>query len=467
MRQQGSQMSEYFARLYSHITLYTLLGLIAFILAACGRNEVRLIPPTATPPVPTAPIPTALPSPTPTPGYLDLVKAEGPVPVGHLIFSTVDERRSDDRVELWARSASRDDVQLLLEGTRDNLWECTIRGASFCAVGDPLGQVYMLRPPEALIPLLPAGEGLQRVFLSPAGEYAGIVSGGIMALLDMNNPAEVVNVPDVPAVGDVAWSDVLTDIGGVRLAFVVLGEQNQSLYIMRLGSELVPPTLLAQEDTVESPAWAGSQRRLAFIVRGLDHPRGGTMRRDVFIANLETDEYINVTELFGQSVEGPAPYPFGGAGPAWSPDGDTLDFVWVRADDSPHRGSLFRYVLGGEPDLLMPVLYAEGQGWSGPAWSPDGRLEAAVAPIEARGGQGELWVRSAGREDWTPLSLPDQSVQRFVWSPDGAYLAYEVPGNGIWVVPAAGGKPQRVVAVGKPYQVRRLRWLSGGDGITR
>lgn len=444
-----------------------LLGLVAFVLAACGRNEAMLIPPTATPPVPTAPLPTALPSPTPTPGYLDLVQAEGAIPTGHLIFSTRDEHQSDDQVQLWARSASRDDVQLLLEGTRDTLWDCAIRAASFCAIGDPSGQVYTLRPPEALMPLLPAGEGLQRVFLSPMGDFAGVVSGGFMALLDMNNPAEVVNVPNVPAVGDVAWSDVLTDANGVRLAFVVLGEQNQSLYIMRLGSELVPPTLLAQEDAVESPAWAGSQRRLAFVVRGLDHPRGGTMRRDVFIANLETDEYINVTELFGQSVEGPAPYPFGGAGPAWSPDGDTLDFVWVRADESPLRGSLFRYPLGGEPELLMPVLYAEGQGWSGPAWSPDGRMEAAVAPVEARGGQGELWMSPAGQEAWTPLSLPDQSVQRFVWSPDGAYLAYEVPGDGIWVVPTAGGEPWRVVAVGKPYQVRRLRWLSGGDEVIR
>ncbi len=461
-------MSGHPVRLCTRITCYALYwGLLAFILAACGRNEAQRIPPTATPPVPTAPIPTALPSPTPTPGYLDLVKAEGVVPMGHLIFSTADERQDGDQVELWARSAERDDVQLLLEGTRDTLWGCAARAVSLCAVGDPSGQVYTLRPPEALAPLLPAGEGLQRVFLSPAGDFAGVVSGGFMALLDMNDPAGVVNVPEVPAVGDVAWSDVLTDTGGVRLAFVVLGEQNQSLYIMRLGPELVPPTLLAQEDAVESPAWAGSQRRLAFIVRGLDHPRGGAMRRDVFIANLETDEYINVTELFGQSVEGSVPYPFGGAGPRWSPDGDTLDFVWVRADESPLRGTLFRYPLGGEPDPLMPVLYAEGQGWSGPAWSPDGRLEAAVAPIDARGGQGELWVSPAGQRSWTPLSRPDQSVQRFVWSPDGAYLAYEVPGDGIWVVPVAGGEPWRVVAVGKPYQVRRLRWLAGNDRAIR
>jgi Tol biopolymer transport system component len=322
--------------------------------------------------------------------------------------------------------------------------------------------VYTLTPPEALVPLLPAGDDLQRVFLSPSGDFVGAVSGGFLALLDLDDPSGVVNVPDVPAVGDVAWSDVLTDTGGVRLAFVVLGEP-QSLYVMRLGAEGVPPALIAQAAGVESPAWAGQARKIAFTVRGLESPRGGAQRRDVFVADFETGEYINITETFGPFMEGEPARPFGGTAPAWGPDGETLDFVWVPPDQRPDRGLLYRLAPESEPDLIMSVLEAKGQGWSGPRWSPDGSTEAAIAPVEERGGDGELWVSPAGAEIWAARSLPDQAVERFAWSPDGAYLAYEVPGDGIWVVPAAGGQPQRVVAVGKPYQVRRLRWLPGGQ----
>ncbi len=433
----------------------TFLGILAWLLIACAGNGPSPIPPTATPPVPTAPRPTALPSPTPTPEYLGLVRPDGPLPIGHLVFSTANSGREEEGVVLWARSAQRDDLQVLLADTSDALWECAAQGSGLCAVGDRTGQVYTIVPPESLVPLLPAGEGLQRVFISPPGNYVGLVSEGFMVLTSLSDPSDVVNVPDIPAVRDVAWS-----ADGTRLAFVVLGER-ESLYVMRLGPEGVPPALIAQEDEVRSPVWAGEQRKLAFVVRGLESARGGSpQRRDVFVADLETDEYVNITEAFGPFVGWRPAQPFGGDGLAWGPDGEALDFVWVPPDERPDRGRLYRWFSGLDPYAVMPVLYAEGQGWSGPQWSPDGVWEAAVAPIEARGGAGELWVSPAGEESWTAISPPAHSVARFVWSPDSQYLAYEVPGDGIWVVPVTGGQPQRVVSVGEPYQVRRLRWVS-------
>ncbi len=450
-------------------------GLIAFSLilalslVACNRGDrLGRIPPTATPPAPTAPIPTALPAPTPTPGYLDLVKAAAPLPEGHLVFSTVDGRQGSAPVQLWTRSVGRDDVQLALAQTEDRLWECVPPPhAALCAVGDPAGQVYTLTPPEALAPLLPAGDDLQRVFISSLGSYVGVVSGGYLSLLNLADPADLISIAGVTAVGDVAWSrQTITDaaalaagqVGDSRLAFVTLGER-QSLYVMRLGPEGTSPGLIAQEDEVSSPVWAGEQRKLAFIVRGLEHPRGGAQRRDVFVADFETEEYLNITEVFGPAIDWLPAQPFGGAAVAWSPDGNTLDFVWTPPDERPDRGSLYRRPKGMDPELVMPVLEAAGQGWSGPVWSPDGSLEAAVAPIEARDGRGELWVSPAFAESWAARSLPDQAVERFAWSPSGQWLAYDVPGDGIWVVPAAGGEPQRVATVGAPYQVRRLQWI--------
>ncbi len=437
--------------------LWLLLGVMLGVLAACGRGDKpEPIPPTATPPVPTAPRPTALPSPTPTPPYLGLIRPEGAVPMGHLVFSTTDESQGDGHIELWTLAEGQEELKLVLADTLDPLWDCASGDVTLCVVGDRSGQVYTFVPPEALKPLLPAGEAIQRVFLSPTGGFAGMVSGGFMALLNLNDPADVVNVPDVPAISDVAWS-----VDGVRLAYVVLGEQ-QSLYVMRLGPDGSPPALVAQEAGVESPAWAGQERKLAFAVRGLETPIGGRpQRRDVFVADFETGEYINLTEMFGPAIGWEPARPFGGTGLRWGPDGETLDFVWVPPDEPADRGRLYRVVSDGDPELVMPVFWVEGQGWSGPVWSPDGQMEAAVAPIEARDGAGELWVSPAGEEAWEARSLSNQSVARFVWSPDGQYLAYEVPGDGIWIVPAAGGEPQRVVVVKKPYQVLRLRWLPG------
>jgi len=455
-RRGALRNTQYASRITFYSLLLTFLALLAWLLIACGGNEPSPIPPTATPPVPTAPRPTALPSPTPTPGYLDLVKPDSPLPVGHLVFSIADETGESERVVLWARSAQRDELQILLEGTEPGLWGCAT-GRRTCIVGDLTGQVYLVTPPEALVPLVPAGEDLQRVFIAPSGNYAGVVSGGFMALLDLMGSADVINIPDIPAVSDVAWS-----ADGTRLAFVVQEEERESLYVMRLGTDPVPPALIAQEIEVSSPVWAGNERKLAFTVRGLESPRGGTpQRRDVFIADLEMDEYLNLTEMFGPLVGWVPAQPFGGTGLRWSPDGDTLDFVWVPPDERPDRGTLYRRVSGLDPYAVMPVLFAEGQGWSGPRWSPDKTMEAAIAPIEARNGAGELWVSPAGEEAWRALSPPAHSVARFAWSPDGQYLAYDVPGDGIWIVPVTGGEPQRVVAVGGSYRLRRLYWLPG------
>ncbi|GAB4560674.1 MAG: hypothetical protein Kow0047_07500 [Anaerolineae bacterium] len=434
--------------------LWLAVAMTLISVAACGRgNGVGLIPPTATPPVPTAPRPTALPSPTPTPLYLGLVQADEDLPVGHLVFSTALE--AEEGVQVWVRSQARDDALPVLEFTRDNLWDCA-PVASFCVMGDETGEVYTFQPPDALSPLVPAGEDLQRAFVSPRGRFAGVVSGGFLALLDLQDPARVVHVPQVRAVGDVAW-----DGEDARLAFVAVDEDVERLFVMRLVPDLIPPALIAENAEVLSPAWAGTQRKMAFIVRGLDHPRGGTQRRDVFVSDLETDEYLNLTETFGPLIDWIPAQPFGAASLRWALDDETLDFVWVPPDERPDVGRVYRWIEGLDPQLVMAARLAPGQGWSAPVRSPDGASEAAVAAIESRGGAGELWVSPAGMESWGALSPSDQDVISFAWSPDGGYLAYVVDGDGIWVVPAAGGEARRVVRAASPIQVRRLQWLGG------
>jgi Tol biopolymer transport system component/DNA-binding SARP family transcriptional activator len=139
--------------------------------------------------------------------------------------------------------------------------------------------------------------------------------------------------------------------------------------------------------------------------------------------------------------------------PRWSSDGTRLSFEAGRAI----------YVipaLGGPPKLLVapgprPLVNGEGalseEGPSYLAWSPDGRrIVYAVGR--------EIDVRAAEGGPVTRIATLDQP-HSFAWSPDGARLAFVV-GNAafvyapnaigniapssIWVLPAAGGKPEQV-----------------------
>ena len=139
--------------------------------------------------------------------------------------------------------------------------------------------------------------------------------------------------------------------------------------------------------------------------------------------------------------------------PRWSSDGTRLSLEAGRAI----------YVvpaLGGPPKLLVapgprPLVNGEGalseEGPSYLAWSPDGRrIVYAVGR--------EIHVRAADGGPVTRIATLDQP-HSFAWSPDGARLAFVV-GNAafvyapnaigniapssIWVLPATGGKPERV-----------------------
>jgi Tol biopolymer transport system component len=107
-----------------------------------------------------------------------------------------------------------------------------------------------------------------------------------------------------------------------------------------------------------------------------------------------------------------------------------------------------------------------------PALSPDGRRVAFIQ--EDAAGIPQIFRRElAGGE---PVQLthgpPGARVPR--WSPRGT-IVYDVPGQGIWSMPAAGGEPRRIVALGYHpslsrdgawlvYEWRGELYLAHGDG---
>ncbi len=141
--------------------------------------------------------------------------------------------------------------------------------------------------------------------------------------------------------------------------------------------------------------------------------------------------------------------------PLFSPSGDHLAFesegdIWVvhLADGRSRR-----------------ITTNAGRD-TGAAWSPDGRM---VAFVSNRGGRTDLWAASADGERHGLVQLTDDALTEDdpQWSPDGRRIAYSAKGpldfyaQGIFVVPATGGRPQRITP-SDDFDHSRARWSPDG-----
>jgi len=116
--------------------------------------------------------------------------------------------------------------------------------------------------------------------------------------------------------------------------------------------------------------------------------------------------------------------------PVWSPDGKAILFTSTRGG----KPGIWRMAAdGAKPERLCDGDQAE--------WSPDGtrivfrRGERLLIRDLASGAEKALTP-----EDWPHCSAP-------AWSPDGKAIAFAArwdAGNGVYLVPADGGKPAKV-----------------------
>jgi Tol biopolymer transport system component len=78
------------------------------------------------------------------------------------------------------------------------------------------------------------------------------------------------------------------------------------------------------------------------------------------------------------------------------------------------------------------------------AWSPDGKRLAVVHG-------GNIWVTSADKGEPMNITQSQEHGSFPVWSPDGKMIAYnggsDVEGEGIYIIPASGGKAKRILDV--------------------
>jgi Tol biopolymer transport system component/DNA-binding winged helix-turn-helix (wHTH) protein len=106
--------------------------------------------------------------------------------------------------------------------------------------------------------------------------------------------------------------------------------------------------------------------------------------------------------------------------------------------------------------------YAHITTWPGldlfPAISPDG---SRIAYSSDHGGSFEIYVRQR-TPDLPETQLTDDGLQNFepAWSADGLQIAYHAKNQGIWEVPATGGKPRQLTTSGS-----KPAWSPDGTSI--
>jgi Tol biopolymer transport system component len=107
------------------------------------------------------------------------------------------------------------------------------------------------------------------------------------------------------------------------------------------------------------------------------------------------------------------------------------------------------------------------------SFSPDGNSIAFV--MEDAEGTPQVWTKTLAGGDPVKRTSDPRSAHRPRWSPAGDAIVYDVPGQGIWSVPAAGGEARRIREEGfnasiSPdgrrivYEVDANLWTAGIDG---
>jgi Tol biopolymer transport system component len=121
---------------------------------------------------------------------------------------------------------------------------------------------------------------------------------------------------------------------------------------------------------------------------------------------------------------------------AWSPDGKDLVMPEQSGPSTPLQCITLQT---GESRALTspPPSVRDGS----PAFSPDGTLLAFL-----RGwNPGEIDVIRTDGSSRRRILKATQQLTGLAWSPDGRYLLYTAEAGGVWRVPVAGGKPERLL----------------------
>jgi TolB protein len=140
-----------------------------------------------------------------------------------------------------------------------------------------------------------------------------------------------------------------------------------------------------------------------------------------------------------------------GSLPVWSPQGDQLVFI------NRLNNQTALYLITPDGKQLQRLTHGMGDA-SSPRWSSDGQ---AIAFVRQDGGERFARLHLIRLADGTERQLADALVlgEPFVWSPDGAFIAFIAPDSSIFtalcLVQVSDGRVFQVVQGG---QLSQLAW---------
>jgi serine/threonine protein kinase len=209
------------------------------------------------------------------------------------------------------------------------------------------------------------------------------------------------------------------------------------------------------------PAWSPDGSLLAY-----SSDRNGNF--EIYVRRGEGGQDVDVTNDRGQDYQ-----------PAFSPDGNTIAFISTRSSRTGMirvGGTLTRSVRNYGGDLwIVPTLGGGARrlapNANSPVWRPDGQSILYVSGPENH--RSILQVRAEGGEVRGVLPTQDSvyEITRIGCSRDGKWVSFETQLEGIYLMPAAGGKP-RLLGSGMSHAWAdasdRLYFLSRDPrGVTR
>lgn len=273
--------------------------------------------------------------------------------------------------------------------------------------------------------------------LSLAGLVGLLLAGGIWLGVVSQAPRARSDLKAIPLTtypGIEAWPSLSPD--GTQVAFAWKREDRQDfdLYIKVIGSDRALQ-LTKTEDWDAAPAWSPDGREIAFIRSFVG---GGNALYTV--SPLGGRERL-LTEIEGRGFAywWPSPTDLGGQ-LSWSPDGKWLAYpgIWLL---SPATGEKRRVSPPAAPGL--------SDGF--PAISPDGRR---LAFVRSRAGNvGDVYAVALSGGEPKRLTNCLCAIFGLAWTASGREIVFSADSGGessLWRVPADGGTPVSLHAIGKP-----------------